>query len=209
MLQSVIVRHFFLLFDDDFISIIERMPQWSDTLLHYSILRLIPSFVKPNHVTVFRMFATPFVLLMLIRGYYGWGIIFFLLVALTDAIDGAMARTRNQITEWGKIYDPVADKLLIGSVVIVVVMRELGFFLGLTILCIETLFIFSAWWRLHTGRAVTANVWGKIKMGLQVLGVTALLLGLITDWPPFFPVSRATFLLAIIFALVSLVTYGI
>lgn len=185
------------------------MAQWSDTLLKHTILPCIPRYVMPNHVTVVRMLTTPIVLVLLMRGMYGWGIIAFLLVALTDAIDGAMARTRDQITEWGKVYDPVADKLLIGSVVIVVVMRELGVALGLTLLGIEALFIIAAWWRLHTGRAVQANIWGKIKMILQVLGVTLLLLALVTDWSPFVPVSQATFLLAIVFALVSLVTYGI
>lgn len=183
--------------------------QWSDRVLRATLLPLIPRRVKPNHVTVLRMLATPFVLLLLMRGEYGWGLLAFLLVALTDAIDGAMARTRNQITEWGKTYDPVADKLLIGSVVIVVVMRELDYLLGLAILGIEALFIVTAWWRLKKGGVVEANRWGKIKMILQVVGVTFLLIALVTGWPPLFPFSKATFLLAIIFALVSLVTYGI
>lgn len=182
---------------------------FSDHILRVTLLRLIPRSVTPNAVTIFRMIATPFILWILVRGEYGLGMLAFLFVALTDAIDGAMARTRNQITDWGKMYDPLADKLLIGSVVVVLVMRELSFFLGVSILAIEILFIISAWWRHTKGRVIEANRWGKIKMGLQVLGVALLLAALVTEWPPLFPFSTATFSLAIIFALVSLVTYGI
>lgn len=180
-----------------------------DRILRATILRLIPRSITPNAVTVFRMVATPFVLWILVRGEYGWGMLAFLLAALTDAIDGAMARTRNQITDWGKMYDPLADKLLIGSVVVVLVMRELSFFLGAAILGIEMLFVISAWWRHKKGKVIEANRWGKMKMVLQVLGVTLLLVALVTAWSPLFPFSQATFFLAIIFALVSLVTYGI
>lgn len=177
--------------------------------MQMTFLHLIPRSVTPNAVTILRMVATPFVLWLLVVGEYGWGIPVFLLTALTDWIDGAMARTRNQITDWGKIYDPLADKLLIGSVVVVLVMRELSFTLGAAILALESFFIVSAWWRHKRGRVVEANRWGKIKMILQVAGVTLLLIALVTDLPSLFPFSKATFFLAIIFALVSLVTYGI
>lgn len=195
----------------DIVSPDQTKLQWSDRLLRRVVLPFIPWSLRPNHVTLFRMFATPFVLLLLMRGQYRWAIPVFLFVAFTDALDGAMARTRNQITNWGRIYDPVADKMLIGSVVIIFVMRELDVILGLAILGIEVLFVFSAWWMLKTKRLlqIQANRWGKIKMFLQVVGVTALLFAVITDWPPLIPFSRATFVLAIVFALVSLVTYGI
>lgn len=182
---------------------------WSDALLAYTVLPLIPRSLKPNHVTVVRMFATPILLVLLMYDEYIWGSIAFLFVAFTDALDGAMARTRGQITEWGKVYDPLADKLLVGSIIIVLIIKQLDVYLGISILGIELLFIGSAWWRLKTGRAVQANVWGKIKMFLQVVGVIAVLLALATDWSPLLPFSKATFLLAILFALMSLVTHGI
>ncbi len=178
-------------------------------MLAATILHLIPMRVRPNHVTVFRMLATPLVLILLHVQNYAWGIPVFFFVALTDAIDGAMARTRNQITDWGKMYDPVADKLLIGSVIIVFVMRELSVGLGLAVLGIEACFLVSAWWRLKKGAIVQANIWGKIKMNLEVLGVLLLMFSVVTDWGPLLPFSKGTFILAILFALVSLVTYGV
>lgn len=182
---------------------------WYDRLLQKTILRLIPHTLLPNYLTIFRMCATPFVLWLLLSQQYALGIPVFVLVAFTDALDGAMARTRRQITAWGSTYDPVADKLLIGSVVIVFVMQQLDIWLGLALLGIEAIFILSAWWRLSHGRAVQANIWGKIKMNLQVLGVVILLLAVAMQWSSFIPFSRVTFLLALVFALVSLVTYGI
>ena len=182
---------------------------FTDRILAKTILRLIPQWVRPNHVTVFRMLATPFVLWFIVAQQYAWGIPIFLLVAFTDAIDGAMARTRDQITEWGKVFDPVADKLLIGSVVVVIVLHHLDFYLGVAILGIEATFIAGAAFYKWKRMDVQANLWGKIKMNLQVLGVLVLLLSLMFDWHALLPFSEATFMLAIVFALVSLVTYGI
>lgn len=182
---------------------------WYDRVLQYTLLPLIPRWILPNHITVFRMIATPVVLWLLLSQRYSLGIPVFVLVAFTDALDGALARTRRQITKWGSTFDPVADKLLIGSVVIIFVMQQLDFWLGVAILALETIFILTAWWRLHHGRAVQANIWGKIKMNLQVLGVVILLLAVVMQWSHFIPFSRITFYLAIVFALVSLVTYGI
>ncbi|MDO8435700.1 MAG: CDP-alcohol phosphatidyltransferase family protein, partial [bacterium] len=82
---------------------------WTDKLLARTILHLFPYSVRPNHVTAFRLIATPFVVWVLASENYVWGIPFFLLVAFTDAIDGAMARTRDQITDVGKLFDPLAD----------------------------------------------------------------------------------------------------
>jgi CDP-diacylglycerol--glycerol-3-phosphate 3-phosphatidyltransferase len=188
---------------------VSDQPTIIDRALAQTILRLFPHRVTPNQVTMFRFIATPVVLYLLLVGWYGWGLLAFLLAAITDAIDGAMARTRNQVTEWGKLYDPLADKILVGSVVLAVVVRELDLILGLSIVTIEAVIIGLAWYGRSHGRVVQANKWGKIKMNLQVLGVTLLLLALAFGIPQVLPISKASFVLAIVFALVSLVTYGI
>jgi phosphatidylglycerophosphate synthase len=83
-----------------------------------TVLRLIPRSVQPNHLTIARFWLIPFVAYFLFFGNYRIGLFVFILTALTDGIDGALARTRGQITEWGRLYDPVADKLLVATAVL-------------------------------------------------------------------------------------------
>ncbi|OGL78288.1 hypothetical protein A3F28_00040 [Candidatus Uhrbacteria bacterium RIFCSPHIGHO2_12_FULL_57_11] len=184
-------------------------PYPTDYLLKYTILPLIPRWVRPNHVTVFRFLATPVVVWLIATEQYKIGIIAFLFVALTDAIDGAMARVRGQITPWGTLYDPVADKLLIGSLIFVVVLKHVNPVLGWTIIALEATFIVAGYFRLKKGVVSSANVWGKIKMVMEVAGVTSLLFAVYSGTDLLVDVSSGTFVLAVIFALVSLVTQGI
>lgn len=180
-----------------------------DKILAKTILKLIPRCVTPNHVTVFRFLATPIVVLLMFYGSYHIGLWAFLITAFTDAIDGALARTRDQITDWGKIYDPLADKLLIGAVVFIIVLRYIDFWTALIIVALEIIIIFVAWIRLRSGAKVQANLWGKIKMILQSAGVAILLLSIVFDWAALLPLASGTLYLAIAFAIVSLLTYGI
>ncbi len=180
-----------------------------DKILVKTICRLFPYSVTPNHVTIFRFLATPFVAILMFYHHYAIGLIAFLLVALTDAIDGALARSRNQITAWGKTYDPLADKLLIGSMVFIIVLRYIGFWTSLIVIAVEFFLIFTAWLRMRNGEKIEANVWGKIKMCLQVLGVTILLLSIIFNLAGLLPFASGAIYLAIAFAIISLFTYGI
>jgi len=182
---------------------------WYDKILAASILKLFPYSILPNHITVFRFISTPIVAALMFYEHYLIGLIAFLLVALTDAMDGAMARTRNQITDWGKIYDPLADKILIGSMVFIIVLRYIDLWTSLVIIGLEIIIIFIAWIRMVKGKKVQANLWGKIKMCLQVLGVTILLFSIIFNWAALLPFASTTLYLAIAFAIVSLLTYGI
>lgn len=184
-------------------------PYPTDYLLKYTILPLIPAWVKPNQVTVFRFLATPLVVWLIATERYGVGIPVFLLVAFSDAIDGAMARIRKQITPWGTLYDPVADKLLIGSLIFVVVLKHVNPILGWTIIALEATFIIAGYFRLKKGVISSANIWGKIKMAMEVAGVTLLLFAVHSRTDLLVDISSGTLVLAVIFALVSLVTHGI
>ncbi|MBU4257496.1 CDP-alcohol phosphatidyltransferase family protein [Patescibacteria group bacterium] len=182
---------------------------WHDKILAKTILKFFPKSILPNHITVFRFLATPFVALLMFYEHYYIGLAAFLLVAFTDAIDGSMARTRNQITDWGKIYDPLADKILIASMVFIIVLRYIDFWTAIIIIGLEIIIIFTAWIRKRNGKSVQANWWGKIKMMLQVLGVVILLLSIVFNWQSLLPLASGVLYLAIAFAIVSLLTYGI
>jgi CDP-diacylglycerol--glycerol-3-phosphate 3-phosphatidyltransferase len=182
---------------------------WHDKLLAKTFLKFFPKFIVPNHITLFRFFTTPIVVLLMLSESYKVGLVAFLLVAFTDALDGSMARTRNQITEWGKAYDPLADKILIGSMVFIIVLRYIDIYTAFLIIFLETIIIIVAWSRKMRGISVEANLWGKIKMNLQVVGVVILLFSIVFNIADLLPLASGTLYLAIAFATVSLFTYGI
>lgn len=180
-----------------------------DALMAKTVLRWCPRSLTPNRVTLVRIVTTPLVFLLILYGYYLTGIIAFLLVAFTDAIDGSLARTRNQVTRFGMLFDPLADKLLIGSMVLLLVFRYYPVWLGVALLGMDLIILMSALVAKIKFKTVhMANRWGKIKMILQVLAVFLTLAALLLEFPQLFSVAAGLFGLAIGFAIVSLFSHG-
>lgn len=180
-----------------------------DTLLKRTLLRLIPTSITPNMVTVLRAILIPFNLWYVWQEDWSIAVPFFLLTAFTDVIDGSLARTRKQITMWGTVADPVIDKLFIASVVIFFVAREINPFFAIAILTIEVLIGITGYRRKLRGEMMSANWYGKIKMLLQCTGVTALLIARWQGIDMFVPFSMGALSLAIVFAIISLYTYSL
>ncbi|MBP9732383.1 MAG: CDP-alcohol phosphatidyltransferase family protein [Candidatus Magasanikbacteria bacterium] len=181
-----------------------------DHFLEKVFLRWLPLWVTPNRITMFRVFTTPIVFYLTLNGFYKAGIISFLLVASTDAMDGSLARTQNRITKFGMLLDPVADKFLVGSMILILVFRNLNPWLGIAILGIEIIFIVSALIaRIKFKTVRMANRWGKIKMFLQVLAMCSIMFGLVLDVPFLFAFATGVLGLAIGSAIVSLFKHGL
>ncbi len=68
-----------------------------------------------SYITVLRIFLSPFIVYMMMRSFWGAACILFTLAALTDTLDGTLARLRNEKTFLGACLDPLADKILILS----------------------------------------------------------------------------------------------
>lgn len=180
-----------------------------DHLLRYTIVPFIPKSVTPNAITILRFIGTPFVLFFLVTEQYNIGVPLFLFFAFTDALDGSLARLRHQITNWGTFYDPIADKLLIATVVLVIVFQHIHPLFALLIVVIELMIVTGGYRLRRQGKVVSANVFGKTKMFLQVAGVTFLLIAVWAGIDLFMPISVGTLSLAIAFAIISLYTYGL
>lgn len=73
----------------------------------------------PNLLTYLRLFALPVFVVLHLGGRPGWALVVFLAAALTDSLDGLLARLLDQRTKLGAFLDPVADKLLTGAALIV------------------------------------------------------------------------------------------
>ncbi len=180
-----------------------------DRVFAKTILRFIPSAIHPNHVTILRFLLTPFTLYFLWIEDWPTALIFFLAAALTDAIDGSLARVRKQITMWGTVADPIADKVLIGTVVVLFVAREVNMIFAGLIIFIELLIVGSAIVRQRRGKLNSANGYGKLKMLFQVVGIALLLVARLLGFQLVVTFGIGTFAIAIVFAIVSLLTYGI
>ena len=70
-----------------------------DLFLAATFLKFLPRRVTPNQITIFRFFTVPFVALLLYLDAYWYAVPLFIISAFTDALDGALARTKNKITE--------------------------------------------------------------------------------------------------------------
>ncbi len=180
-----------------------------DFFMRYTFVPLVPKWITPNMVTVFRILTIPFILMFLSVENYKIGVPLFLFSAFTDALDGSLARLRNQVTEWGTFYDPLADKLLIGSVIVFVVVKHVHPILSFLILFVDALILIGGYYRKLKGKPMGSNIFGKTKMFFQVLGVSLLLITLWAGYDFFIPFTNGTFALAIVLAVISLFTYGI
>ena len=177
-----------------------------DKILAKTLLRLFPNFVRPNFLTVFRFVSIPFVIFSLVNENYMTGLILFSISAFTDVLDGAIARTRHQITDWGIVFDPLADKLLIGSVAIVSISKFISPYLAGVIVLLEILLIVFSYLRFK-GEIVPAKTAGKVKMILQSVGIGTLLLAVAFNLPIFIIIATYILYSAIFFALLSLFVY--
>ncbi len=181
-----------------------------DRLIANTVLPFVPRTVRPNAVTVFRFICIPFVIYFFLTESYLWGTIIFVLAAFSDALDGAMARVRHQITSDGKFFDPLADKLLIGSASIILISRYISWQLALLIILLELMIISIALYKKRTMKHVViqAKLSGKIKMVLQCAGIILLLFFILTKMPILLTISTITLWLAIGFVVISMFAYN-
>jgi len=180
----------------------------SDKILAKSFLRLLPKWFTPNHITIFRFLTIPFVILLITIEQYGWGATLFIVSAFSDALDGALARTTDQITDWGKMFDPLADKLLIGTVAVILIPKFLSVWIAVAIVIIELLIILSAYYQKRYKNAnIHSEKSGKVKMIFQSVGVGALFVYMVMPSLVLIVIAQYALYVAILFALVQMLVY--
>jgi len=144
-----------------------------------------------NKITVIRIIMVPvFMIFLLVRVIpYGefWAAGIFILAAATDSLDGYIARKNKQVTRFGKLMDPLADKLLISAALIsLVALDTLSPWIAFLIIGRE--FAVTGLRLIAAGEGVvlTANRWGKLKTVAQIVMVVAIIveMSLKTDMQP-------------------------
>ncbi|MDP4672116.1 MAG: CDP-diacylglycerol--glycerol-3-phosphate 3-phosphatidyltransferase, partial [Solirubrobacteraceae bacterium] len=135
----------------------------------------------PNLLTVLRILLVPvLVVALLSRGGQTSDVlaaVVFAAASVTDALDGWLARTRAQITTFGKLMDPVADKLLIiAALLSLVSLGRLAAWVAMVIVAREFAVTVARISARSEGVVIAANWWGKVKTGVQVLTIFLLIL---------------------------------
>ena len=137
----------------------------------------------PNVLTVLRILAVPVIVVALLGespdGDLLAGIV-FALAALTDGLDGYIARSRGSVTTFGKLMDPIADKLLIvAALVALVSLDRLAAWVAMVIIAREIAVTGLRGLAAEQGVVISASWLGKVKTVLQVAAVFALII-----WSP-------------------------
>jgi CDP-diacylglycerol---glycerol-3-phosphate 3-phosphatidyltransferase len=126
----------------------------------------------PNVLTLLRILLVPVLVVALLDKTSDGDVlaaIVFALASLTDAIDGYLARARNAITTFGKLMDPVADKLLIVAALFSLVsLHRLAAWVAMVIVAREFAVTMTRMAAAPTGVVIAANWWGKTKTIVQV-----------------------------------------
>jgi CDP-diacylglycerol--glycerol-3-phosphate 3-phosphatidyltransferase len=134
----------------------------------------------PNVLTVVRILAVPVVVVALLDETPNGDALaaaVFALAALTDGLDGYIARSRDTVTTFGKLMDPLADKLLIvAALVSLVSLGRLAAWVAMVIIAREVAVTGLRALAAEQGVVISASWLGKVKTALQVAAVFALIL---------------------------------
>ncbi len=130
----------------------------------------------PNLLTISRVLLTPLLVILLDMDAWGAALAVFVAAMATDALDGYLARSRGLVTDFGKLMDPVADKLLIGAafVCLAAIDRIDAWIVGL-ILAREVAVSGLRLAARREGLIISANRLGKAKTALQTITVVVLI----------------------------------
>ncbi|NLY81598.1 MAG: CDP-diacylglycerol--glycerol-3-phosphate 3-phosphatidyltransferase [Clostridiales bacterium] len=132
----------------------------------------------PNKLTIARVIAVPFFIVAFLLEWYLPAFLIFVIASFTDFLDGKIARDRGLVTNFGKIMDPLADKILVYSAFCLFV--ESGVVPGWMLIVILAREFAVAGMRTvaaSEGIVIAAGMSGKIKTVLQMLTVPILILG--------------------------------
>lgn len=132
-----------------------------------------------------------------------WAFVVFILAGITDVLDGWIARRYNLITKWGKLMDPLADKLMLLMVLICLALDKVIHYWVIIIIALkELLMILGAIFLLKEREVVVqANVYGKLATFMFYLAVTALIFE--------FPYAKYLLLAALISTILALIQYAV
>lgn len=170
----------------------------------------------PNCLTIVRMLLIP----LFLFAYYQLpdkryvSMLVFALASFTDCLDGYLARRMNQITSFGKLCDPLADKLMVVSILCCLASdgylaphkwNALNWIIPITMIIKELIMLIGSMYMLKHGVVVHSNIWGKAATFMFVLGII-----LVFPWhtsDPAFDIGQLILIAAMVTSIIALVSY--
>ena len=136
-----------------------------------------------NKLTIFRIILVPLMVIIPFLGIKGEILgrpityliidLIFIIASITDKLDGYIARSRNQVTTFGKFLDPLADKILVlAAMIMLVEINKIPAWIPIIVLARE--FIVSGYRLIAVekgGKVIAASVWGKLKTVTQMIAI--------------------------------------
>ena len=158
----------------------------------------------PNKLTTMRMILVPVFIVLYLMEYNIAAVVVFIAASFTDFLDGHLARKNNLVTDYGKIMDPLADKLLVTSALVCMVQTQVvPAWMVIVILAREFAITGLRAVAASDGKVIAAAWSGKVKTVTQMIAVIFLLLG---NWPFSligFPFAKVMLWIAVIMTIYS------
>lgn len=165
----------------------------------------------PNYLTLIRIAAIPFFLVLLFSRLYNYALLVFLIGGITDALDGPVARFTNQRTRLGAYLDPLADKLLIiSSLVVLTLIAAVPAWLTILVLSrdvIVTLGYGAIYFVVEERMEIQPSTLGKINTFLLLMTITIVLVSLYDPNMIPSPLPSYLFLLSAVTTIISGLQY--
>lgn len=172
----------------------------------------------PNKITITRFILTIILIAIMVFPYNSYninipylgntgfnvidlvGCIIFIVASITDFIDGHLARKNNLVTDFGKFMDPLADKFLVNSSLIILAVQKSNLLPVLIVvlmigrdIAVDGIKLISA----KKGRTVAANIYGKLKTVFQMIAIPVIFLN---GFPFNYLLKENTYIITIILA---------
>lgn len=134
----------------------------------------------PNKLTVVRICLVPFFVFFMLAEFipyrFLYALVLFSVASYTDHLDGKIARSRNLITNFGKLMDPLADKIMVMSALICFVKLDLASTVCVIIIMFREFAVTSIRMvAVEQGKVIPANNWGKAKTISQIVSIIVIL----------------------------------
>lgn len=175
----------------------------------------------PNKLTLSRVIAIPIFIVFFVLGTLGNGVHYnginiyraiaaaiFVAASVTDYFDGKIARERNLITNFGKLMDPLADKMLvITAMMLLTESKEVNYLCTLIVVLRELTISSIRLIALEKGIVIAASIWGKLKTSTQMVSLVLILFHFYKINNLAYYITYGLFYLSTVFVIISLIDY--